>query len=176
MKSLSDIQTCKKVYELSKLRYLNKVGTLNFIDIYNKVSEENFFNCITFLIPKELKDKILECFYSEGFFNKEDKIIFLPSTNYNGNKILDLFRETKNMIIFSINNDIYLYYYYYYKIEKKKRDFNVKKIDNFTINNHSNNDIDIFIPTKNIEDLNEIKKYPLYLFCYQIIKNYIIDY
>ena len=80
------------------------------------------------------------------------------------------------MIIFSINNDIYLYYYNYYKIEKKKHDFNVKKIDNFTINNHSNNDIDIFIPTKNIEDLNEIKKYPLYLFCYQIIQNYIIDY
>ena len=176
MKSLSDIQTCKKVYELSKMRYLNKVGTLNFIDIYNKVSEENFFDCVTFLIPKELKDKILDCFYSEAFFNKEDKIIFLPSTNYNGNKILDLFRETKNMIIFSINNDIYLYYYYYYKIEKKKRDFNVKKNDNFTINNHSNSDIDIFIPTKNIEDFNEIKKYPLYLFCYQIIKNYIIDY
>ena len=170
IKSLSDIKTCKKVFELSKKKYFNKIGAESFANIYNKVSEGNFYDCIVFSISKNLKNKILECFYEENYFTKQDNIIFLPSTNYLGNKIKDLFNETENMIIFSYNENVYLYYYNFYEIKKKKDNFKIKKT---SLDLKSSDDL-LHVPTKDFEDFDELKRYPLYLFCYQIIKNYMI--
>ena len=169
IKSLSNIQTCKNIFELSKKKYLNEIGTLSFAEIYKQISEENFHNCIIFSIPKNFEDKILECFYDEKYFSIYDNIIFLPSTNYNGNRIKDLFNETKNMILFSYNNNIYFYYYYFYKIEKIYDDFKIEKITDLIIDI---NYINTVYPNQDFEDFEKIKEYPLFLFCYQIIKNF----
>ena len=137
--------------------------------IYKQISEENFHNCIIFSNQKNLEDKILECFYDEKYFSIYDNIIFLPSTNYNGNRIKDLFNETKNMILFSYNNNIYFYYYYFYKIEKIYDDFKIEKITDLIIDI---NYINTVYPNQDFEDFEKIKEYPLFLFCYQIIKNF----
>lgn len=72
------------------------------------------------------------------------------------------------MIIFSYNNNIYLYYYSYYLINDK---FEINKINNFVIH-YPKNLKDIKSPNKNIDEFQKIKDYPLFHFCFNVIKNY----
>ena len=72
------------------------------------------------------------------------------------------------MIIFSYSNNIYLYYYSYYLINDN---FDINKINNFVIR-YSKNLKDIKSPNKNIDEFQKIKNYPLFHFCFNVIKNY----
>ena len=47
-----------------------------------------------------IKTKNIRYFLLRKFFTKEMNINFLPSANYVGLEIIELFEETKNMIIF----------------------------------------------------------------------------
>ena len=69
------------------------------------------------------------------------------------------------MIIFSYENNIYLYYYNYFKINDK---FEIIKIENLNINYVKNEKS----PKKNLDEFKKIKNYPLFYFCFNIIKNY----
>ena len=98
-------------------------------------------------------------------FENKDVVNFIPSANYIGTEIVNIFNTTNNMIIFSYENNIYLYYYYYFKISD---DFEIIKIDNLNIDNLNN----VKFPEKNLDEFKTIKNYPLFYFCFNIIKNY----
>ena len=119
-------------------------------------------------IPIKLKRNLIKMFISEKYIEDKDLINFIPSTNYKGEEIENIFKITKNMIIFSYNNNIYLFYYSYYLIND---DFEIKKTNNFVINN-SNDLNDVKSPNKNINEFKKIKNYPLFHFCFNVIKNY----
>ena len=72
------------------------------------------------------------------------------------------------MIIFSCNNNIYLYYYSFYLINDN---FEIKKINDFTINNSYNLN-EVKTPNENIDEFIKIKNYSLFHFCFIVIKNY----
>ena len=167
MKTLTDIHLCRDIFNLSKKKYLQKKKNKKFIDIYEKLSKQYFHDCIKFFIPFDLKKKIVNIFYSENLIEKNTHINFIPSANFIGLEIEEFFKENKNMIIFSPNDNIYLYYYNYFQISDN---FNLKKIENLKISKLG----EISIPNNNLDSLNQLKKYPLYPFCYYIVENYSI--
>ena len=168
MKALMNIHICRDIFNLSKKKYFQKKKNKNFIDIYEKTSTQYFHECVKFFIPLDLKKEILKTFYFQKFEEKT-YINFIPSANYIGPDIEKLFNETKNMIIFSFNNNTYLYYYNYFIINK---DFSINKIKGLNINQSN----EISTPKNNLDNLNQLKDYPLYCFCYYVVKDYSIDY
>ena len=170
IKTISEINLSKYIISESAKKYLIKRRNTNktFIETYNKICEINFHECIKIFIPIKLKDNIIRIFISEKYIEDKDIISFIPSSNYKGVEIENIFKITNNMIIFSCNNKIYLYYYSYYLINDN---FEIKKINNFTINK-SNNLNKVKTPDKNIDEFIKIKNYPLFHFCFNVIKNY----
>ena len=166
-KALSDINISKKIFESSKQKFFkkkNKSGK-RLIDIYEKLSEFNFHDCIQVTIPSKLKKNIIDTFISDNYFEKNIHINFLPSANYNELKIQELFKMTQNLIIFSFNNNMYFYYYCYYKINDN---YTVEKKNSIDFGDNKN----IVQPKKNLKDFKEIKNYSLFLFCYNVLKDY----
>ena len=135
------------------------------IDIYEKLSELNLHDCIQVVFPAKLKNKIIDILISENYFEKGTHINFLPSANYNELKIDGLFKRTHNLIIFSFNNNMFFYYYCYYKIND---DYNIEKINDIDFGDNKNS----AIPKTNLKDFKDIKNYSLFLFCYNVLKNY----
>jgi hypothetical protein len=71
----------------------------------------------------------------------------------------------QNLIIFSFNNNMYFYYYCYYKINDN---YTVEKKNSIDFGDNKN----IVQPKKNLKDFKEIKNYSLFLFCYNVLKDY----
>ena len=69
------------------------------------------------------------------------------------------------MIIFGYKNNMYFYYYSYFHINDE---YKINEINNFSFKRTD----DIKSPKKNIDDFKKIKKYPLFYFCFNIIKNH----
>ena len=134
IKAISEIYLSKYIIEESTKKYLikRKNTKKTFIEIYNKIRKINFHECINIFIPIKLKNNFIKLFISEKYSEDKNIINFIPSSNYKGEEIENIFKNTKNMIIFSYNNNIYLYYYSYYLIDD---DFEIKKINNCVINN-----------------------------------------
>ena len=170
IKTKSDINLSKYIIKESTKLYLIKKKYTNktFIDIYNKICEKNCYECIKVSIPLELKENIIKIFISEKYIKDEDIINFIPSSNYKGTEIEDIFKNFNNMIIFSYDKNIYLYYYSYYIIYDN---FEIKKIDDLIINNSIDLN-DVKSPNKNLDDFKKIKNFPLFYFCFNVIKNY----
>ena len=169
-KALSDINISKRIYEFSKKKFFKKIKSgKKIFDIYWKLSELYSHDCIQVTIPIKLKNNIIDIFISENYFKKGTQINFLPSANYNELKIKELFNMTKNLIIFSFNNDIFFFYYCYFKIND---DYNIEKIKEIDFGDNKN----IVNPKKNLKDFKEIKNYSLFLFCFNVLKNYQSDY
>ena len=167
IRAISNINLSKYIIKESTKKYLIKWKTTNksFIDIYNKVCEINLHECIKVLIPIELKKNIIKTFIYKGYISPKDKINFIPSTNYDGTDIEKLFSNTNNMIIFGYKNNMYFYYYSYFHINDE---YKINEINNFSFKRTD----DIKSPKKNIDDFKKIKKYPLFYFCFNIIKNH----
>jgi len=170
IKAISNINLSKYIIEKSTKKYLLKRKNNNktFLDTYKKICEINFHEYIKVFIPIELKNNIVRIFILEKYIEDKDIINFIPSTNYIGTEIKNIFKITNNMSIFSYNNNIYLYYYSYYLINDN---FEINKINNFAFH-VSKNLNDIKFPDKNIDDFEKIKDYPLFHFCFNVIKNY----
>ncbi len=170
IKTISDINLSKYIIKESSKKYLLKKKRCNktFIDIYNKICEINFYECIKVFIPGKLKENIIKMFISEKYIEEKDIINFIPSANYIGTEIESIFNNSNNMIIFSYNDNIYLFYYSYFQINEH---FEIQKINKLCINslNISNG---VKYPKKNLDEFKKIKKYPLFYFCFNIIKNY----
>ena len=109
LQTLENINKSKNILSLSARHYLGKKRLLEnkFIDVYNKVSQDNYFNCITIRIPSELKKNILEILYKEQIFQDEKSINFIPSINCKLEEIKRIFIQEKIMFIFSYENIIY---------------------------------------------------------------------
>ena len=167
IKTISDINLSKNIMKESTKKYLMKRKNTDktFIDIYNKFCQIYSHECKKVFIPKKLKENIIKIFISLDLIKNTDTINFIPSSNYIGTEIETIFNTTNNMIIFSYENKVYLYYFYYFKIDDK---LEIIKIDNLNINNSNNTKS----PKKNLSEFNKIKKYPLFYFCFNIIKNY----
>ena len=138
-----------------------------FIDIYDKFSHDNAFNCITLIIPIELKNNIIEILYKEQIFLEEKSINFVPSINCKLEEIKRIFTQEKIMFIFSYENIIYLFYYNYYEI-----------LDDFQVIKHDFNggkNEGIIRPNNNLNSFFDIKKYPSFCFGFNVIKNYLFD-
>ena len=174
MKTISNINLSKYIIGKSTKQYLikRKNTKKTFVDIYNKICEINFHEYIKVFIPIALKNNIIRIFIADKHIGDKDIINFFPSSNYIGTEIESVFNITKNMIIFSYNNKIYLYYYSYYLINDN---FEINKINNFVINEPKNLK-EIKSPNKDIEEFQKIKNYPLYHFCFNVIKNYNFEY
>ena len=170
MKTISNINLSKYIIGKSTKQYLikRKNTKKTFVDIYNKICEINFHEYIKVFIPIALKNNIIRIFIADKHIGDKDIINFLPSSNYIGTEIEYIFENNKNMIIFSYNNKIYLYYYSYYLINDN---FEINKINNFVINEPKNLK-EIKSPNKDIEEFQKIKDYPLFHFCFNVIKNY----
>ena len=174
MKTISNINLSKYIIGKSTKQYLikRKNTKKTFVDIYNKICEINFHEYIKVFIPIALKNNIIRIFIADKHIGDKDIINFLPSSNYIGTEIESVFNITKNMIIFSYNNKIYLYYYSYYLINDN---FEINKINNFVIHEPKNLK-EIKSPNKDIEEFQKIKNYLLYHFCFNVIKNYNFEY
>jgi len=167
IKTISNINLSKNILKESTKKYLikRKNTNKNFLDIYNKLREIYSHECKKVFIPEELKENIIKIFISLDLIKNADAINFIPSANYIGTEIKTIFNTTNNMIIFSYENDMYLYYYYYFKINDK---LEISKIDDLYINYLDN----VKSPKKNLNEFKKIKNYPLFYFCFNIIKNY----
>ena len=170
IKTISDVNLSKYIIKESTKKYLIKKKNNNktFIEINNKMCEVNLYECKNIFIPIQLKKNLIKLFIEEKYIKDKDIINFIPSANYKGVEIEELFKNTNNMIIFSYKNNIYVYYYCYYMI---KNNFEIIKTNNFAINK-SNNLNDVKSPNKNIDDFEKIKNYPLFHFCFNVIINY----
>ena len=170
IKTLSEINLSKYIIEESAKQYLvkRKNTKKTFIEIYNKMCKINFYECINIFIPIKLKNNLIKLFISEKYIKDGDIINFIPSSNYKGEEVESIFKITNNMIIFSYNKEIYLYYYSCYLIND---DFEIKKTNNFVIDKSNNLD-DVKSPNKDIDEFKEIKNYPLFHFCFNVIKNH----
>ena len=170
-KSISNINFSRYIIKESIKKYFMKRKINNnksFIDVYNKISLINFHECIKLSIPPILKKNIIKIFLKENLIQKGDKLNFIPSSNYQGLEFENIYKNTNNMIIFSYASNIYLYYYYYFKISDK---FEIQKITQLNIIEPVN----CKSPTNDINDLDKIKLYPLFCFCFNIFKNYNFD-
>ena len=167
IKTISNINLSKNIIKESTKKYLIKKRNTDktFIDIYNKLREIYSHEYIKVFIPKELKENIIEIFNSIDLLEKKDVINFIPSANYIGPEIQTIFNTTNNMIIFSYKNKMYLYYYFYFQI---KDNFEVVELKNLKIDNLNV----VKLPKKNLNKFEKIKEYPLFCFCFNIIKNY----
>lgn len=169
LQALENINKSKKILSLSARNYLGKKRLLDnkFIDVYNKVSEDNSFNCITIMIPSELKKNILELLYKEKIFQEETSINFIPSINCKLEEIKKIFAQEKIMFIFSYENKVYLFYYNYFIIQDDlvvvKSDFKCLKK---TV---------VKKPNSNLKSFFDIKKYPSFCFGFNVVKDHILD-
>ena len=169
LQALSNIKTSKNILNKSIRSYLGKKRIYNnkFINIYNKIAEDNNFNCITVIIPNNIKNKIIMAFNKDNIFN-EDKIInFIPGVNCDFKDMERIFKNQRIMFIFSYKKLIYLYYVNYYIFDD---DFCVNKVNfNPTIKGKP------IKPNDNLKSFLEIKNYPLFCFGFNIYKNHIFD-
>lgn len=140
----------------------------NKFNTYIKASEGILFSPRKVIIPLQIKKNIIAKLYEKNYFTKDTHINFIFSSNYRGTKIINLYNFTKNVILFSYNDDIYLYYSNYYKI---KEDYTLEETENLVFPNKIKK---IMKPKQNIK-FNDIKKYPLFCFCYRIIIDYNFD-
>ena len=161
--ALSDIKKSKFILNESSHSYIGRKRMFSnkFINIYNKICHDNAFNCISVVIPIELKKNII----------KEINIIsecinFIPSTNCLAKEIENIFKHEKNIFIFSYKDIIYFFYKYYYIINEK--DFSITK----TIFRVPRANIVFSKKDIIINSLSDIKKYPLFCICYIIIENH----
>ena len=168
LNALSNINISKKILKFSARNYLGRKRSHNnkFINIYDKFSHDNAFNCITLIIPIELKNNIIEILYKEQIFLEEKSINFVPSINCKLEEIKRIFAQEKIMFIFSYENIIYLFYYNYYKILD---DFQVIKCD---FNGRKN--FNIIRPNNNLNSFFDIKNYQSFCFGFNVIKNYLL--
>ena len=168
--ALTNINLSKNIINKSVSTFLGKKRLFEdkFINVYNKISQEKAFNCISVIIPIELKSKIIEKLKEDGIFSDEKSINFIPSINCNPKEIPSIFFYQKNLFIFSYGGLIYLYYYNYYLISN---DFSVTKIDNpnIVINSTCKK------PTKNLVSFFDMTKFPLFCFGFTVIKNHIFE-
>lgn len=169
LNALTNINISKKILKFSARNYLGRkrLHENKFIDIYDKFSHDNAFNCITLIIPIELKNNIIEILYKEQIFLEEKSINFVPSINCKLEEIKRIFSQEKIMFIFSYENIIYLFYYNYYKI-----------LDDFQVIKHDFNggkNLDIIRPNNNLNSFFDIKNYPSFCFGFNVIKNYLLD-
>jgi hypothetical protein len=169
LNALTNINISKKILKFSARNYLGikRLHDNKFIDIYDKFSHDNAFNCITLTIPIELKNNIIDILYKEQIFLEEKSINFVPSINCKLEEIKRIFAQEKIMFIFSYENSIYLFYYNYYKILD---DFQVIKCD---FNGRKN--FNIIRPNNNLNSFFDIKNYQSFCFGFNVIKNYLLD-
>jgi len=167
IKAISNINLSKNIIKESTKKYIIKRKNLDktLIDIYNKLCEIYSYECKKIFIPKNLKENIIKVFISLNLIKNTDTINFIPSANYIGEEINTIFNTTNNMIIFSYENNMYLYYYYCFEITDK---FEIIKIEKLDINYSEN----VKSPKNNLGEFKKIKDYPLFYFCFNIIKNY----
>ena len=170
--AFSNINMSKYILNKSIRNFLGKkrIYDNKFYNIYNKVSQENSFNCISLLIPIELKLSIINKLREDGIFVKDNIINFIPSTNCKINYIEDIFMKEKIMFIFSYNKDIYLYYNNYYLINE---DYTIDKV-NFELDKAKKSKCKI--PSRNIKIFTNILFYPLFCFGFTVIKNHMFGY
>ena len=168
--ALTNINLSKNIINKSISNFLGKKRLFEnkFKNVYNKISQEKAFNCISVIIPIELKTNIIEELKNDGIFSDEKSINLIPSTNCKFKEIPSIFFNQKIMFIFSYKNNIYLYYYNYYLI---KNNFSVSKIDMPNINTTSHSKK----PNKNLDSFFEIKNFPLFCFGFTVIKNHIFE-
>ena len=169
LNALTNINISKKILKFSARNYLGikRLHDNKFIDIYDKFSHDNAFNCITLTIPIELKNNIIDILYKEQIFLEEKSINFVPSINCKLEEIKRIFTQEKIMFIFSYENIIYLFYYNYYEI-----------LDDFQVIKHDFNggkNEGIIRPNNNLNSFFDIKKYPSFCFGFNVIKNYLFD-
>ena len=166
--AFSNINISKYILNKSIRNFLGKkrIYDNKFYNIYNKVCQENSFNCISLLIPIELKLNIIKKLREDGLFAEGIIINFIPSTNCKVYHIEDIFMKEKIMFIFSYQKNIYLYYNNYYLINKDyiidKVNFKLDKIQKSTSK----------IPSRNIKIFTDILYYPLFCFGFTVIKNH----
>ena len=170
--AFSNINISKYILNKSIRNFLGKkrIYDNKFYNIYNKVSQENSFNCISLLIPIELKLNIIKKLREDGIFTEDNIINFIPSTNCNLYYIEDIFIKEKIMFIFSYHKNIYLYYNNYYLINK---DYSIDKV-NFELDKNKKSKCKI--PPSNIKAFTDILFYPLFCFGFTVIKNHMFDY
>ena len=170
--AFSNINISKYILNKSIRNFLGKkrIYDNKFYNIYNKVSQENSFNCISLLIPIELKLNIIKKLREDGIFTEDNIINFIPSTNCNLYYIEDIFMKEKIMFIFSYHKNIYLYYNNYYLINK---DYSIDKV-NFELDKNKKSKCKI--PPRNIKTFTDILSYPFFCFGFTVIKNHKFDY
>ena len=170
--TFSNINISKYILNKSIRNFLGKKRLYDnkFFNIYNKVSQENSFNCISVIIPIELKLNIIKKLREDKIFVEDNSINFIPSTNCEVKNIVDIFMREKIMFIFSYHKNIYLYYYNYYLINE---DYSINKV-NFQLDKNIKSNYKI--PTKNIEIFTDIKYFPLFCFGFTVIKNHMFGY
>ena len=170
VKALSDNIKSKNVMKKAIMNFLGKKRLYNniFINTYIKASEGILFSPRKVIIPLQIKKNIIAKLYEKNYLTKDTHINFIFSSNYRGTKIIKLYNFIKNVILFSYNDEIYLYYSNYYKI---KEDYTLEETENLVFPNKIKK---IVKPKQNIK-FNDIKKYPLFCFCYRIIIDYNFD-
>ena len=170
--TFSNINISKYILNKSIRNFLGKKRFYDnkFFNTYNKVSQENSFNCISVIIPIELKLTIIKRLREDNIFVEDNSINFIPSTNCKVKNIVDIFMHEKIMFIFSYHENIYLYYYNYYLINE---DYSIDKV-NFQLDKKIKSKFKI--PSKNIEIFTDIKNYPLFCFGFTVIKNHMFGY
>ena len=167
MSALTDINKSKFILEESSRNYLGKKRLFEnkFLSLYNKICRDNAFNCVIAIIPLDLKINILIVLKKQYHFPENISINFIPSTNCFADEIENIFKHEKNLFIFSHKEKIYFYYFDYYIIND---DFSLIKT-NFQLPKSMSKYSKKQIKVNNFLD---IKKYPLFCFCYNIIINH----
>ena len=165
---LSNIKTSKAIINLSIRNYLGKkrLYSNKFINVYNKICEDNNFNCIKIDIPIKLKSNILLILYKKNIFKEGSSINFIPSINCKITDLQKIFSLENNMFIFSDGHMIFLYYYSYYKINE---DYSIVETSEFTNVNKITN---FKIPTSNLNIFFDALNYPFYCFGFNVIINH----
>lgn len=166
--ALSNIKISKNIMKISTRNYLGKKRMYDnkFINVYNKICHDNCFDCISVIIPNKLKKNILKELYKENLIPRNTSINFIPSTNCIISKLEKIFEHEKMLFIFSYDNNNYLFYYSYYMIYN---DFSIVKTK-FSL---PNTEISYIKPKNNdVKSFSDILKYPLFCFCYNIIKEH----
>ena len=168
--ALSNYYKSKIILNKAIKNYLsiNRLNNNNLIKSYIKLNESLSYDTVKIIIPDELKENIFLQLCEKLYFKKNNHLNFIFTTNYKGSKIPALFQKTLSLIIFSYNNKILFYYGDYYEI---KDDYSIEELPNIFLKEITK----IKKPKYNIIDLFEIKKYPLFCFCFRIINDFVFD-
>ena len=167
MSALIDIKKSKFILKESSRNYLGKkrLAEKKFFTLYNKICQDNAFNCIIYIMPIDLKNNILKELKKEKYFPENISINFIPSTNCSASEIENIFKHEKNLFIFSYKDTIYFFHHNYYIIND---DYSLIKTELIL----PKNSIKYSKKNVTIKKFLDIKKYPLFCFCYNIIINH----